>query len=195
EHPQRESYWGHVNPIGERACYDEGKRFAEALIVNYRRQFPIRARVARIFNTYGPRMRSDDGRVLPNFITQAMAGRPLTVHGAGAQTRSFCFVTDLVDGLIRLAASEVEGPVNLGNPQEITIREFAEEIIRLTESRSEIASVERPKDDPNVRCPDITRATTLLGWTPKVERREGLAKTVAWFQQHLRSSGGGRLIV
>ncbi len=182
EHPQRESYWGHVNPIGERACYDEGKRFAEALIVNYRRQHGVKTRMARIFNTYGPRMRSDDGRVLPNFITQAMAGRPLTVHGNGSQTRSFCYVADMADGLIRLAASDVDEPVNLGNPQEITIREFAEEIIRLCGSKSTLQNVDRPKDDPNVRCPDITRARTLLGWEPKVDRKEGLARTVAWFQ-------------
>lgn len=182
EHPQRESYWGHVNPIGERACYDEGKRFAEALIVNYRRQHGVKTRMARIFNTYGPRMRSDDGRVLPNFITQAMAGRPLTVHGNGSQTRSFCYVADMADGLIRLAASDVDDPVNLGNPQEITIREFAEEIIRLCGSKSTLQDVARPKDDPNVRCPDITRARTLLGWEPKVDRKEGLARTVAWFQ-------------
>jgi dTDP-glucose 4,6-dehydratase len=182
EHPQRETYWGNVNPIGERACYDEGKRFAEALIVNHRRQFATKARVARIFNTYGPRMRSDDGRVLPNFITQAMAGKPLTVHGSGDQTRSFCYVSDMADGLIRLAASDVEDPVNIGNPQEITIREFAEEIISLCGSRSTLTFVERPQDDPNLRCPDITRAKTLLGWGPKVDRKEGLARTVAWFQ-------------
>lgn len=183
EHPQKETYWGNVNPIGERACYDEGKRFAEALIVNYRRQYGVKARVARIFNTYGPRMRSDDGRVLPNFITQAKAGKPLTVHGSGDQTRSFCYVSDMADGLIRLAASDVEDPVNIGNPQEITIREFAEEIIRLCGSRSTLTFVERPKDDPNLRCPDITRARTLLGWEPQVDRKEGLAKTVAWFQK------------
>lgn len=183
EHPQKETYWGHVNPIGERSCYDEGKRFAEALIVNYRRAYGVQTRVARIFNTYGPRMRADDGRVLPNFITQAMAGRPLTVHGTGTQTRSFCYVTDLVDGLVRLAASDVTDPVNLGNPAEVTILEFAHEIIRLTGSRSTVQFVDRPKDDPNVRCPDITRATTLLGWSPTVDRTDGLARTVAWFQR------------
>jgi len=181
EHPQRETYWGNVNPIGERACYDEGKRFAEALIVNYRREHGVKARVARIFNTYGPRMRSDDGRVLPNFISQAMAGLPLTVHGDGGQTRSFCYVSDLVDGLIRLARSGVEDPVNLGNPTEITILEFAREIIRLTNSRSEIRFVPRPQDDPTVRRPDITRARTLLGWEPKVDRAAGLAEAVKWF--------------
>jgi dTDP-glucose 4,6-dehydratase len=184
EHPQRETYWGHVNPIGDRSCYDEGKRFAEALIVNYRRNYEVQSRIARVFNTYGPRMRADDGRVLPNFITQALAGRPLTVHGAGTQTRSFCYVTDLVDGLVRLAESDTTEPVNLGNPAEITIAEFAEEIIRLTGSRSTLQFVERPKDDPNVRRPDITRARTLIGWEPGVDRKEGLSRTVAWFRAH-----------
>lgn len=188
EHPQRESYWGNVNPIGERACYDEGKRFAEALIVNYRRQHGVKARVARIFNTYGPRMRTDDGRVLPNFITQALAGRPLTIHGDGGQTRSFCYVADMADGLIRLAGSDVEDPVNIGNPQEITIREFAEEIIRLCGSSSTLQSIQRPTDDPNVRKPDITRARTLLGWEPKVDRRAGLERTVTWFKENCRAS-------
>lgn len=186
EHPQKETYWGNVNPIGDRACYDEGKRFAEALIVNYRKQHGVKARMARIFNTYGPRMRTDDGRVLPNFVTQAMEGKPLTVHGDGGQTRSFCYVSDMADGLIRLANSEVEDPVNIGNPQEITIREFAEEIIRLCGSKSTLMSVERPKDDPHVRKPDITRARTLLGWEPKVDRKEGLARTVAWFKENYR---------
>jgi nucleoside-diphosphate-sugar epimerase len=183
EHPQRETYWGHVNPIGDRSCYDEGKRFAEALIVNFRRNHGVQTRTVRIFNTYGPRMRADDGRVLPNFIMQAMAGKPLTVHGTGTQTRSFCYVTDLVDGLVRLANSDVQDPVNIGNPAEITILEFAQEIIRLTGSKSTVNFVDRPKDDPNLRCPDITRAKTLLGWTPQVDRKDGLARTVAWFQE------------
>jgi dTDP-glucose 4,6-dehydratase len=181
EHPQRESYWGNVNPIGPRSCYDEGKRFAEALITHYTALHGGRSRMARIFNTYGPRMRDDDGRVLPNFITQAFRGEPLTVHGDGSQTRSFCYVTDLVDGLIRLAASDVTGPVNVGNPAEVTILEFAREIIRLTGSRSEVRFVERPSDDPELRRPDITRARTLLGWTPKIDRAAGLAATVEWF--------------
>jgi len=185
EHPQRETYWGHVNPIGPRCCYDEGKRFAEALISNYVSLHGVTARVARIFNTYGPRMRADDGRVLPNFITQAMAGRPLTVHGDGRQTRSFCYVTDLVDGLVRLANSDVTGPINLGNPGEITILDFAREIIRLTGSRSEIAFVERPQDDPALRRPDITRARERLGWEPRVDRAEGLARTVEWFKRQV----------
>jgi nucleoside-diphosphate-sugar epimerase len=182
-HPQRETYWGHVNPIGPRSCYDEGKRFAEALIVNYTNYHRIETRVARIFNTYGPRMRADDGRVLPNFITQAFAGRPLTVHGDGSQTRSFCYVTDLVDGLVRLANSDVTGPVNLGNPAEITILEFAREIIQLTGSKSEIAHVDRPKDDPELRCPDISLAREKLGWEPRVDRSDGLARTVEWFRK------------
>ena len=185
EHPQKESYWGHVNPIGPRSCYDEGKRFAEALIVNYVNFRKIEARVARIFNTYGPRMRPDDGRVLPNFISQGFAGQPLTVHGDGRQTRSFCYVDDLADGLIRLANSEVTGPVNLGNPVEITILEFAEEIIRLTGGRSRVEHVERPKDDPDLRRPDITRARELLGWEPRVDRATGLARTVEWFRQNM----------
>jgi nucleoside-diphosphate-sugar epimerase len=183
EHPQRESYWGHVNPIGPRCCYDEGKRFAEALITNYVHHYGLQVRIARIFNTYGPRMRADDGRVLPNFITQAFAGQPLTVHGDGSQTRSFCYVTDLVDGLLRLANSDVTEPVNLGNPAEISILQFAQEIIRLTGSHSEIAHVERPQDDPKLRQPDITRARARLGWEPTVDRSEGLARTIEWFRQ------------
>ncbi len=184
EHPQRESYWGHVNPIGPRSCYDEGKRFAEALITNYANYHQVEARVARIFNTYGPRMRADDGRVLPNFITQGFAGKPLTVHGDGSQTRSFCYVTDMVDGIIRLANSDVTEPVNLGNPAEISILEFAREIVRLTGGKSEIAHVERPKDDPELRRPDITRARQHLGWEPKIDRAQGLARTVQWFEQY-----------
>lgn len=184
EHPQKETYWGHVNPIGPRSCYDEGKRFAEALIVNYANYHKVEARVARIFNTYGPRMRADDGRVLPNFISQGFAGQSLTVHGDGRQTRSFCYVDDLADGLIRLANSDVTEPVNLGNPAEITILEFAEEIIRLTGNRSRIIHVERPKDDPDLRRPDITRARELLGWEPKIGRAEGLARTVEWFREN-----------
>ena len=185
-HPQVESYWGHVNPIGPRACYDEGKRFAEALIVNYVKRYPATiARVVRIFNTYGPRMRLDDGRVLPNFITQAFANKPITVHGDGGQTRSFCFVADMVDGILRLAGSDVTGPVNIGNPQEISMLEFAREIIRLTGSKSEITLVPRPADDPNRRCPDISVAKSRLGWQPRVDRSEGLARTVAWFKEFL----------
>ncbi|MBU0617622.1 MAG: SDR family oxidoreductase [Planctomycetes bacterium] len=188
EHPQRESYWGHVNPIGPRSCYDEGKRFAEALITNYVNTHRIAAHLARVFNTYGPRMRPDDGRALPNFITQAFAGKPLTVHGDGSQTRSFCYVTDMVDGLIRLANSDVAGPVNLGNPAEISILEFAREIVRLTGGKSEITHVGRPTDDPSLRRPDITRARQQLGWEPEVDRTDGLARTVEWFRQNASHS-------
>ncbi|MEW6250611.1 MAG: UDP-glucuronic acid decarboxylase family protein [Planctomycetota bacterium] len=186
EHPQRETYWGHVNPIGARACYDEGKRFAEALLTSYRAQHGIEVRIPRIFNTYGPYMRRDDGRMLPTFIDQALRGEPLTVHGDGSQTRSFCYVSDLIDGLMRLMecdAPDAHLPVNLGNPVEITILEAAREVIELTGSRSEIRFVPRPPDDPALRRPDITRARTLLGWEPRVERREGFARTIEAFQR------------
>jgi UDP-glucuronate decarboxylase len=182
EHPQQETYWGHVNPIGPRACYDEGKRFAEALITAYRRQHRVEVRIARIFNTYGPNMRRADGRMLPTFIDQALKGAPLTVHGDGSQTRSFCYVSDLVDGLVRLMESDVAEPVNLGNPAEVTVLAVAEEIIRLTGSRSPIVHLPRPPDDPDRRRPDITRAQTRLGWTPVVDRQEGFARTVEWFR-------------
>lgn len=188
EHPQRETYFGNVNPIGPRSCYDEGKRFAEALIASYSRQHEVEARVVRIFNTYGPRMRLDDGRVLPNFITQALRGEPLTVHGDGSQTRSFCYVDDMVDGLIRLANSDAREPVNIGNPHEITIREFAEQIIELTGSRSHIIETPRPKDDPQLRQPDITRAREWLGWAPRVAREEGLRRTIAWFRERIAAT-------
>ncbi len=180
EHPQRETYWGHVNPIGPRSCYDEGKRFGEALATAYRAQHGVRTRLARVFNTYGPRMRSDDGRMLPTFINQALAGRPLTVHGDGSQTRSFCYVSDLVEGLLRLAQSDVDVPVNLGNPVEITVLQAAQEVIRLTGSTSEIAFAPRPADDPCLRRPDISRAHELLGWSPEVDRTTGFARTIEW---------------
>jgi len=182
EHPQRETYWGHVNPIGARSCYDEGKRFSEALLVAHRAQFGTDVRIPRIFNTYGPHMRRDDGRMLPTFIDQAFKNEPLTVHGDGSQTRSFCYVSDLVEGFLRLMESDVRDPVNLGNPVEITIRQAAEEVIRLTGSKSEIRCVERPADDPKVRRPDITRARTLLGWEPQVERTTGFARTIEWMK-------------
>ncbi len=185
EHPQRESYWGHVNPIGPRSCYDEGKRFAEALVTAYAHRRGLTVRIARIFNTYGPRMRPDDGRVLPNFIRQALRNEPLTVYGDGSQTRSFCYVSDQVEGLLRLAASEVSGPVNIGNPVEVSMRQLAHEVIELTGSRSRLVYVERPGDDPKVRCPDITRARTLLNWSPRVDRREGLLRTIEWFRSQL----------
>ena len=180
EHPQKESYWGHVNPIGPRSCYDEGKRFAEALLVAYRDCHDVKTRIVRIFNTYGPRMRDDDGRALPNFINQALAGEPLTVHGDGSQTRSFCYVTDLVEGLLRLAASDVTEPVNIGNPHEVTVLEAAQEVIELTGSKSTISFVPRPADDPCLRRPDITRAQTLLKWNPTVDRRTGFLSTIEW---------------
>lgn len=184
-HPQREDYWGNVNSVGPRSCYDEGKRFGEALIVSYRAVHRIEARIARIFNTYGPRMRADDGRALPNFITQALTGRPITVHGDGSQTRSLCYVDDQVDGLLRLALSNVEEPVNIGNPQEITMRDLAQEIVQLCGSRSTLTFTQRPVNDPERRCPDITRARELLGWTPQVDRAEGLRRTVDWFREQL----------
>jgi nucleoside-diphosphate-sugar epimerase len=183
EHPQRETYWGHVNPIGARACYDEGKRFAEALLTSYRAQHGLEIRLPRIFNTYGPNMRRDDGRMLPTFIGQALQNEPLTVHGDGGQTRSFCYVSDLVEGLVRLMESDVCEPVNLGNPNEITVLAAAQEVVRLTDSRSEIIHTARPADDPCLRRPDITRAQTLLGWNPIVERAEGFARTVEWFRR------------
>lgn len=188
EHPQRETYHGNVNPIGPRACYDEGKRFAEALLMSYHREHGVPVRVPRIFNTYGPRMRPDDGRALPNFINQALRGEPLTIHGDGAQTRSFCYATDLVDGLVRLMESDVVEPVNLGNPQEITVLEAAREVIALAGGMSEVVFVPRPADDPSVRRPDITRAATKLGWTPGVPRAEGFARTIEWFKALAREA-------
>jgi UDP-glucuronate decarboxylase len=180
---QEESYWGNVNPIGIRACYDEGKRAAEALCFDYRRQYGTDVRVARIFNTYGPGMRPDDGRVVSNFIVQALRGEPLTVYGDGTQTRSFCYVSDLVEGLLRLArvAQAPDGPVNLGNPVEFTMLELAELVLEHTGSRSTVEFRPLPQDDPRQRRPDITRARTLLGWEPLVPLREGLAPTAAHF--------------
>jgi dTDP-glucose 4,6-dehydratase len=182
EHPQRETYWGHVNPIGPRACYDEGKRFAEALLTAYHAYHGTEIRIPRIFNTYGPNMRRDDGRMLPTFIDQALHGVPLTVHGDGSQTRSFCYISDLVEGLVRLMESAVREPVNLGNPVEIPVLTAAQEVLRLTGSRSTIVHVPRPKDDPGLRRPDISRAETLLKWRPIVDRADGFARTVAWFK-------------
>ena len=187
EHPQRETYWGNVNPIGPRSCYDEGKRFAEALITAYVARYGVPVRMARIFNTYGPRMRANDGRALPNFISQALRNEPLTVHGDGSQTRSFCFVSDQVEGLLRLARSEVTGPVNLGNPVEITLKQAAEEVIRLSGSHSGIRYVPRPDDDPSVRRPDISRAQRELQWSPRVERADGFRQTIEWFRQTMNS--------
>ena len=184
-HPQPESYWGHVNPIGARAVYDEGKRYAEALITAYHRRQKLPVRIARIFNTYGPRMRLDDGRVVTNFIRQALAGQDLTVYGDGSQTRSFCYIDDQVEGLVRLAASDYCGPVNIGNPDEITVRQLAEEIVQLTGSRSKIVEKPLPADDPKVRRPDIALAKRLFGWEPKVGRSDGLKRTVAFCREVL----------
>ncbi len=188
-HPQPESYWGNVNPIGPRACYDEGKRCAETLFFDYHRQHGLEIKVARIFNTYGPRMHPNDGRVVSNFVIQALTGQPLTVYGDGNQTRSFCYVDDLVEGLLRLMDSPaaVTGPVNLGNPAEFTILELAELVRELTGSRSPIVFRPLPQDDPLQRRPDITRARELLGWEPKVPLRTGLEKTIAYFEVLLRT--------
>lgn len=189
EHPQRESYWGNVNPVGPRGVYDEAKRFAEALTTAYRRYHRLDARIARIFNTYGPRMRLRDGRAIPNFITQALRGEDVTVYGAGDQTRSFCFVSDLVRGIAALADSEVSEPVNLGNPAEMTIRGIADAIIAATGSRSRVVRMPLPTDDPKVRQPDITRARTALGWEPRVSLAEGLRATIDYFRSALAAAG------
>jgi len=185
-HPQPESYWGHVNPVGPRAVYDEAKRFAEAITMAYHRTHGVDTRIVRIFNTYGPRMRADDGRALPNFISQALQGKPVTLYGDGSQTRSFCYVSDLVEGLLRLIASDLHDPVNLGNDEEITIRGIAEEVIRLTGARSEIRFVALPQDDPRVRRPDLRRAREHLGWSPQVSREEGLLRTIEYFRSIMK---------
>lgn len=183
-HPQPETYWGHVNPIGPRACYDEGKRCAETLFFDYRRQHNLPIKVIRIFNTYGPRMRPDDGRVVSNFIVQALRGEPITIYGEGQQTRSFCFVDDLVEGMLRMMATpdDVTGPVNLGNPNEFTILELATTILRLTGSRSKLVNQPLPADDPRQRQPDIAKARELLHWEPTVQLEEGLERTIAYFR-------------
>jgi UDP-glucuronate decarboxylase len=190
-HPQREDYRGNVNPIGPRACYDEGKRCAETLFFDYHRQHKLRIRVARIFNTYGPRMHPNDGRVVSNFIVQALKGEPLTVYGDGAQTRAFCYVDDLVDGFVRLMAApdHVTGPINLGNPVETTVGELAEKIIALTGSRSAIERKPLPVDDPVQRCPDIARAREILQWEPRVPLETGLERTIAYFDRLLAEAG------
>jgi dTDP-glucose 4,6-dehydratase len=182
EHPQKETYWGNVNPVGPRGVYDEAKRFAEAITTAYRTHHGVNTGIVRIFNTYGPRMRLNDGRVLPAFMGQALRGEDLTAFGDGSQTRSFCYVSDLVDGIYRLLMSDVCEPVNIGNPAEMTILQFAEEIRRVTGAKSKIVFKPLPVDDPKVRKPDITRAKTLLGWEPKVGLREGLEKTLAYFR-------------
>src|SRR5688500_540940 len=182
EHPQKETYWGNVNPIGPRGVYDEAKRFAEAMTTAYHRFHQVDTKIVRIFNTYGPRMRLNDGRAVPAFMSQALRGEDVTIFGTGQQTRSFCYVTDLVDGILRLAESNVNDPVNIGNPHAMTIEEIARTIIRLTGSKSRLVYRPLPEDDPKVRQPDITRARTLLGWEPKVGLEEGLRKTLDYFK-------------
>ena len=182
-HPQTESYWGNVNPVGPRGVYDEAKRFAEAMTMAYHRYHQVKTHIVRIFNTYGPRMRLNDGRALPTFMLQGLKGENITVFGDGSQTRSFCFVHDLIEGIVRLSRSDEEYPVNVGNPHEITILEFAKMVIELTGGRSKIAFRPLPEDDPKIRQPDITKARNLLGWEPKVELAEGLHKTLPFFQE------------
>lgn len=188
-HPQPEEYWGNVNPIGLRSCYDEGKRIAETLMMDYHRQNRVDTRIARIFNTYGPRMLEDDGRVVSNLIVQALRGRDLTIYGAGDQTRSFCYVDDLVEGLIRLMnTDDVHEPVNLGNPVEFTIRQLADAVIRTCGSKSDVTYLPLPQDDPRQRKPDISRAQSILGWNPTIQLNEGLEKTVDYFKDRANSS-------
>jgi UDP-glucuronate decarboxylase len=188
-HPQTEDYWGHVNPIGPRSCYDEGKRIAESLMVNYHQEHGTEIRIIRIFNTYGPRMAPDDGRVVSNFIMQALKGEDLTVYGDGLQTRSFCYCDDLIAGMMKLMdQDEHTGPINIGNPVENTMLELAEAVIKVTGSRSKVIHMPLPKDDPKKRCPDITRARTQLGWEPKVSLAEGLKSTMEWYKAKLEQS-------
>lgn len=188
-HPQREEYWGHVNPIGIRGVYDEAKRFAEAMTMAYHRAHGVNTHIVRIFNTYGPRMRLDDGRVLPNFMGQALRNEPLTVYGDGSQTRSFCYMEDLIDGIEKLLFTDYHEPVNIGNPDEVTVLEFAREIIALAGSKSAIAYKPLPQDDPKVRKPDITRARQLLGWEPRYSRHDGLQRTLQYFLDRLQAEG------
>lgn len=190
-HPQSEDYWGNVNPIGPRGVYDEAKRFAEAITMAYHRYHGLETRIVRIFNTYGPRMRLDDGRALPAFVGQAFRGENLTVFGDGSQTRSFCYVSDLVDGIFKLLMSNESDPVNIGNPSEITIKQFAEEVIRLTGTASKIEYRELPADDPKVRQPNIEKARTILKWEPKIDRQEGLKKTIDYFRKVFHPAGQG----
>lgn len=185
QHPQKESYWGNVNPVGPRGVYDESKRFAEAITMAYHKKHDLDTRIIRIFNCYGPRLRANDGRVVSNFIDQALRGKPLTIYGGGEQTRSFQYVSDLVEGIVRLTGVKFHEPVNLGNPQERTVLELAELIKDLTGSKSEIVYKPLPTDDPKRRLPDITRAKELLDWTPRVEIRDGLSQTIAWYKEQL----------
>jgi dTDP-glucose 4,6-dehydratase len=184
-HPQQEEYWGNVNPIGPRGVYDEAKRFMESMTMAYHNYHHLETRIIRIFNTYGPRMRLDDGRALPTFMSQALRGEDVTVYGDGSQTRSFCYCDDLVEGIYRLLLSDYHKPVNIGNPSEITLLQFAEEVIKLTGSKSKIVFEALPQDDPKQRQPDITKAKEILGWSPKVDRHEGLKKTLEYFKQHI----------
>lgn len=192
-HPQPESYWGNVNPVGPRSVYDEAKRFGEALAMAYHRRYGVAVRIARIFNTYGPRMRPDDGRVISNLVTQALSGRPLTVYGDGSQTRSFCYVQDEVAGLLALAASDLVGPVNVGNDTEFTVLSVARLVLELTGSNSPIVFAPRPGDDPTQRRPDLTLARSRLGWSPSTPLAEGLAETIAWFEKHPAAETPGNL--
>jgi dTDP-glucose 4,6-dehydratase len=185
EHPQRETYWGNVNPVGPRGVYDEAKRFAEAITMAYHRYHGVDTKIVRIFNTYGPRMRIHDGRAVPTFIAQALRNEDVTIFGSGSQTRSFCYITDLVDGILRLMASSVNEPVNIGNPHEMSIEDMARLIITMTGSKSQVTFKPLPTDDPKVRQPDITRARTLLGWEPKVPLEEGLTSTIDYFRKKM----------
>ena len=187
-HPQKESYWGNVNPVGIRSCYDESKRFGEALLMAYNREYNVDVKIVRIFNTYGPRMRLDDGRVIPNFITQAIEGDDFTIYGDGKQTRSFCYITDMIDGLMKMMNSKEIGPKNLGNPNEYTMLEAAEIIRKITGTKSDYKYLPLPKDDPTKRRPDISQARKLLSWDPKVGFEEGLKKTIEWFKKELKEN-------
>ena len=185
EHPQKETYWGNVNPNGPRSVYDEAKRFGEALVLAYKRQYKMDVKIVRIFNTYGPRMRLKDGRVVPNFIDQILHGRPLTIYGNGKQTRSFCYVDDLINGITKLLLSNLTGPVNIGNPREFTIKQFADLVVKTRGAKSKIVYESLPKDDPKQRKPDITLARTKLGWEPKVPLEKGIILTMDWFRSHI----------
>ncbi|HLL61247.1 MAG TPA: UDP-glucuronic acid decarboxylase family protein [Candidatus Nitrosocosmicus sp.] len=185
ENPQKESYTGNVNIIGPRGIYDEGKRFSESLIMAFHREYKLKTRIVRIFNTYGERMRANDGRVIPNFITQALKNEDITVQGDGSQTRSIQYVSDLIDGILKLAQSNITEPINIGNPIEMTIKELAEKIIKMTNSTSQLKYLPLPEDDPKLRCPDITKARELLGWEPKISPDEGLQRTIEWFRKSI----------
>jgi dTDP-glucose 4,6-dehydratase len=191
-HPQPESYWGNVNPIGPRSVYDEAKRFAEATVMAHQRYRGVNTRIVRIFNTYGPRLQPSDGRVISNFLVQALSGEELTIYGDGSQTRSFCYVTDLIDGIVRLASSDEQQPVNIGNPEEWTIAECAREVLAVTGSKSKLRMLPLPEDDPARRRPDITRARRVLGWEPKVQLREGLSRCIPYFTQAVQESVNAR---